>query len=99
MKENSYRQCRICRLLGNPVVYQLRVLLDSQDPLTASRLAMLTGRTVSTLSIHLAKLRVADLVRYDTTGKETLYRLKHRARTQGLLKYLARLVGASSRLT
>jgi predicted transcriptional regulator len=84
--------------LGNPVVYQLIVLLDSQGPLTPSRLATLTGRSVSTISIHLAKLRVSDLVRYETNGKETRYWLKHKARTQGLLRVLSGLVTDSSKL-
>jgi hypothetical protein len=28
MDETKYRESRICRLLGNPVIYQLVVLLD-----------------------------------------------------------------------
>ena len=99
MKEHRYRESRVCRLLGNPIVYQLIVLLDNGSPLTPSRLAALTGRKISTVSIHLAKLRSLDLVRYDTVGKETLYWLKHKARTKVLLSSLAKLVGASSKLT
>ena len=36
----------------------------------ASNLAKLAGRSVQTVSGHLAKLRAADIVRYDTAGKE-----------------------------
>jgi DNA-binding MarR family transcriptional regulator len=98
MEENRYRESRICRLLGNPIVYQVIVLLDSGGPLSPSRLADLTRRKVSTVSIHLAKLRAADLVRYETAGKETRYWLKHKARTKGLIRSLGRLVGASTKL-
>src|SRR5687767_12705463 len=98
MKENHYRESQICRLLGNPIVYQLIVLLDGGGSLTPSRLAALTGRKISTVSIHLGKLRSADLVRYDTVGKETRYWLKHKADTKRLLRSLEKLVGASAKL-
>ena len=73
MAEKRYRESRLCRLLGNPIVYQLVILLEAGGPLTSSKLAKLIGRQVSTISIHLGKLRAADVVRYDTSGKETRY--------------------------
>jgi len=63
MDEKRYRESRPCRLLGNPIVYQLVLLLDAGGPLTPSKLAKLIGRQISTISIHLAKLRNADVVR------------------------------------
>ena len=65
---------------------------------TPSQLAKLIGRQVSTISIHLAKLRSADIVRYDTAGKETRYWLKHKPEMKGLLKMLERVVDASAKL-
>jgi len=70
MDEVRYRESRVCRLLGNPVVYQLVLFLESGGPLTPSKLAKIAGRSVQTVSGHLAKLRAADLVRYDTNGKQ-----------------------------
>lgn len=98
MEEIKYRGSRVCRLLGNPVVYRISVLLAERGPLTPSELAKRTGRSVSTISIHLAKLRAADLVRYDTAGKRTRYWLKHRAEFEGLLKALERVVSSSTKL-
>lgn len=98
MDEPAYRQSRICRLLGNPVIYQLIVLLDTGGALTPSALAKLAGRSVQTVSGHLAKLRSADIVRYDSAGKEVRYWLKHRAGTRGLLKALEKIVNSASRL-
>ena len=83
MDEKHYRESQLCRLLGNPIVYQLVLLLDASGPLTPSRLAKLIGRQISTISIHLAKLRNADVVRYDTSGKETRYWLKHKSEMRG----------------
>jgi predicted transcriptional regulator len=98
MDETQYRESRLCRLLGNPVVYQLVVLLKDRGALTPSMLAKLTGRSVQTVSEHLAKLRVADVVRYDSKGRQVRYWLKHRKQSEDLLKVLRRLVHASTRL-
>jgi DNA-binding transcriptional ArsR family regulator len=97
MDEADYRQSRICRLLGNPVVYQLIVLLEMGGSMTPSKLAKAAGRSVQTVSGHLAKLRAADVVRYDTAGKEVRYWLKHKGEVQGLLKALHKVVHASTR--
>ena len=98
MDETQYRESRICRLLGNPVIYQLVVLLDDGGPMTPSHLAKLAGRSVQTVSGHLAKLRTADIVRYDTAGKEVRYWLKHRGETRALLKALEKIIHVSSQL-
>ena len=98
MEEKRYRESRLCRLLGNPIVYQIVLLLEAGGPLTPSRLAKLIGRQVSTVSIHLGKLRNADIVRYDTSGKETRYWLKHKSEMKGLLKMLEKVVDASAKL-
>jgi len=71
------------------------LLLDTGGPLTPSKLAKAIGRQISTVSIHLAKLRAMDVVRYDTAGKETRYWLKHKAEMKGLLRMLERVVEAS----
>jgi predicted transcriptional regulator len=96
--EIRYRESRVCRLLGNPIVYQLIRLLEANGPLAPSKLASLTGRQVSTISIHLGKLRNADIVRYDTSGKETRYWLKHKPEMEGLFRMLERVVGASAKI-
>jgi predicted transcriptional regulator len=88
----------VSRLLRNPVVHQLVSVLESCGPLTPSNLAKLIGRQVSTVSIHLGKLRAADVVRYDTSGKETRYWLKHKSEMKGLLRMLERVVNASAKL-
>jgi DNA-binding transcriptional ArsR family regulator len=88
----------MCRLLGNPVVYQLVLFLENDAPLTPSKLAKIAGRSVQTVSGHLAKLRAADLVRYDTEGKQVRYWLKHKRDTSKLIKALETIVHSSSKL-
>jgi DNA-binding transcriptional ArsR family regulator len=97
MEEKRNRESRLCRLLGNPVIYQLVLLLGAGGPQTPSKLAKVLGRQISTVSIHLAKLRNADVVRYATSGKETRYWLKHKAEMQALLKALGKVVAVSAK--
>jgi predicted transcriptional regulator len=96
--ESKYRESRLCRLLGNPVVYQLVSHLEENGPLTPSKLAKFTGRSVQTVSGHLAKLRAADVVRYDSDGREVRYWLKHKGHAAALLKVLEKMVQASTKL-
>ncbi len=98
MEESKYRGSRLCRLLGNPVICQLVLLLENTGPLTPSKLARFAGRSIQTVSGHLAKLRTADLVRYDSKGREVRYWLKHKPETRALLQALEKLVRASSKL-
>jgi DNA-binding transcriptional ArsR family regulator len=95
MEEKRYRESR---LLENPVVYQLVLFLENDVPLTPSKLAKIAGRSVQTVSGHLAKLRAADLVRYDTDRKQVRYWLKHKRDTGKLLKALETIVHSSSNL-
>ena len=98
MDEKRYRGSRLCRLLGNPVMYQMVVLLDGDGPLTPGKLAKFTGRQISTISSHLAKLRAADVVRYDTRGRQTRYWLKHKSEMRGFLKTMERVVEVSAKI-
>jgi DNA-binding transcriptional ArsR family regulator len=88
---SAYAGCGVIRL------YQLIVLLEMGGSMTPSKLAKAAGRSVQTVSGHLAKLRAADVVRYDTAGKEVRYWLKHKGEVQGLLKALHKVVHASTR--
>jgi DNA-binding transcriptional ArsR family regulator len=99
MDESKYRESRLCRLLGNPVIYQLVLFLQQSGPLAPSKLATATGRSIQTVSGHLAKLRAADLVRYDTDGKRVRYWLKHKRDTSRLLKALETIVQSSIKLS
>jgi DNA-binding transcriptional ArsR family regulator len=75
------------------------LFLETNGPLTPSKLARAVGRSIQAVSSHLAKLRAADLVRYDTDGKQVRYWLKHRHDTKKLLKALEGVVHSSSKLS
>jgi hypothetical protein len=95
MEEKLYRQSRLCRLLRNPVVYSIVAVLHDHDTMTPTQIVQAVGRSLGRVSALLAALRLADVVRYETAGGHTNYRLKHRAQTGRLLKALADFVEAA----
>ena len=98
MKESRYRESRVCRVLGNPVVYAMVQLLAERGPMAPSAIAKSVHRHVATTSYHLATLRTADLVRYDRKGGHTRYWLKHPDETELLLAALAALVRSAGQM-
>jgi DNA-binding transcriptional ArsR family regulator len=96
MDEKVYRQSRLCRLMGNPIAFAVVDALSQNKELTPSEIARAVGRSVSRVSHVLASLRLAEVVRYDTDGRQARYRLKHPRETRALLKTLASFIDSSS---
>ena len=96
MEEDSYRQSRLCRLLGNPIAFAVVQLLAENKELKPSEIARAVGTGVQRVSNILSALRLAEVVRYDTDGKRNLYRLKHPTEVRGVLGALSRFVNVTS---
>ena len=96
MEEKVYRQSRLCRLLGNPMAFAVVNALRESKELSPSEIARAVGRSVSRVSHVLAALRLAEVVRYETDGRQAHYRLKHPRETQQLLIALSRFIDSSS---
>ena len=96
MEQDSYRQSRLCRLLGNPVAFAVVELLAENKELNPSEIARAVGRSVQRVSTVLGALRLADVVRYDTDGKRNRYRLKHSSEVRNVLASLSRFVKVAS---
>ena len=98
MRESQYRESRVCRALGNPVVYAVLRLLHDRGPMSPTQIAVVVNRRLQTVSGHLAMLRAVDLVRYERRGGVTRYWLKHERETERLLAVLGDLVREASRM-
>jgi len=96
MEEQSYRQSRLCRLLGNPLAFAVVQLLAANKELNPSEIARAVGRSVQRVSTVLSALRLAEVVRYDTDGKCSRYRLKHPREVRNVLGALSRFVKVAS---
>ena len=96
MEEQSYRQSRLCRLLGNPITFAVVQLLAESKDLSPSEIAGAVGRSVSRISNVLGALRLAEMVRYDTDGRRARYRLKHPREVRRVIDALAGFVKTAS---
>lgn len=96
MEEGSYRQSRLCRLLGNPVAFTVVQLLAENRQMSPSEIAKAVGRSVSRISNVLAALRLTDVVRYETEGRQARYRLKHPREARKVLDALSGFVKIAS---
>jgi len=82
--------------LGNPLAFAIVAVLGEGKELNPSEIARAVGRSVSRVSHVLAGLRLAEVVRYESDGRQARYRLKHSRETQQLLEALAKLIDSSS---
>jgi DNA-binding transcriptional ArsR family regulator len=98
VEEESYRQSRLCRLLGNPVAFAVVELLGENKELNPSAIARAVGRSVPRVSNVLGALRLVAVVRYDSDGKRNYYRLKHPREIRQVLAALSRVVDAVSKV-
>jgi DNA-binding transcriptional ArsR family regulator len=96
VEEDSYRQSRLCRLLGNPVAFAVVELLAENKEVNPSEIARAVGSSVPRVSTVLSALRLAEVVRYDTDGKHNRYRLKHPSEARNVLASLSRFVKVAS---
>jgi DNA-binding transcriptional ArsR family regulator len=96
MEEKVYGQSRLCRLLGNPLAFAIMNVLSESKELNPSEIARAVGRSVSRVGRVLAALRLAEVVRYETDGRQARYRLKHPRKTRQLLQALAKFIDSSS---
>ena len=96
VEEITYRQSRLCRLLGNPVAFAVVALLTEGKDLSTSEIAKAIGRSVPRTSNILGALRLAELVRYETEGRYARYRLKHPRQIRKILEALSEFVKTTS---
>jgi DNA-binding transcriptional ArsR family regulator len=96
MEEKVYRQSGLCRLLGNPLAFAVVNALGQSKELSPSEIAKAIGRSVSRVSHVLAALRLAEVVRYETDGRQARYRLKHPRETRQLFQALGKFIDSSS---
>jgi DNA-binding transcriptional ArsR family regulator len=82
--------------LGNPVAFLIVRLLKDHGDMTPSEIGRSVGRSVSAISHVLAKLRLAEVVRYQTDGRLARYQLKHPREIRRILKDLSEFIDSTS---
>lgn len=93
MHETRYRASRVCRVLGNPLAYQI-VRAIGTGRSTPTELSRKVRASLVAVSIALRHLRQIDAVRYETDANRKIYWLKH----PELLVPLRRIEGVVERM-
>jgi DNA-binding transcriptional ArsR family regulator len=96
VEELSYRQSRLCRLLGNPIAFSVVSLLAENKQMSTGEIAKAISRSVPRTSNILAALRLAEVVRYETEGRHAQYRLKHPREVRRILNALSGFIKTTS---
>ena len=75
--EKKFRGSVVCRVLGYPVSYGIVKLLLERRKMNLPEIVKEIKRSKSTACGHLTKLRLANILRYEKKGKETVYWVKY----------------------
>lgn len=75
--EKKYRGSLICRTVGYPISYAIVKMLLDEGPMDLDGIARRVNRSKSAVCQHLAKLKLANLVRYEKKQQKTAYWIKY----------------------
>ncbi len=75
--EKKYRGSLICRTVGYPISYAIVKMLLDEGPMDLDGIARRVNRSKATACQHLAKLKLANLVRYEKKQQKTAYWIKY----------------------
>ena len=84
--EKRFRGSMICRVLGYPISYAIVKMLSESGEMTFKDLLKKVKRSKSTVCFHMTKLRMANIVRYEKKGAETIYWVKYPKETNAFLE-------------
>ncbi len=90
--EKKYRGSQICRVLGYPIPYAIVKLLLERGSMSLDELVKEVKRTKPTVCNHLAKLKLANIVRFDRKSRQTMYRIKYPQEITDFMKICEKLV-------
>ena len=94
--EKRFRGSIICRVLGYPISYGIVKLLLRQGKMDLDSITAAVKRSKPAVCCQLTKLRLANLIRYDRKGKNTVYWVKYPREIKRLLQTCEALVTRTS---
>jgi DNA-binding transcriptional regulator GbsR (MarR family) len=77
IEERKFRGSQLCRVLGYPIAYAIARLLLENGSMTLDEIVDEVRRSKPTVCGHLAKLKLANIIRYEKKGRETKYWIKY----------------------
>lgn len=75
--ERRFRGSLICRILGYPISYGIIKMLREQGKMSLDEIVPHVKRSKQAICLQLAKLKLANIIRYERKGKATTYWIKY----------------------
>jgi len=75
--EKKFRGSQLCRVVSYPIAYAIVHLLLERGSMSLDEIVKEVQRTKQTVCGHLAKLKLANIVRYEKKGRKTKYWIKY----------------------
>ncbi len=95
--EKRFRGSVVCRVLGYPISYGITKLLLEKKALDLETIASYVERSKQATCSQLTKLRLANIVRYEKSGKSTIYWIKYPKEVERIFAACETFVRRSSR--
>jgi predicted transcriptional regulator len=77
IQERKYRGSLICRTVAYPISYAIVKMLSDNGPMKLEQIVKRVQRSKATVCAHLAKLKLANIVRYEKEWRKTTYWIKY----------------------
>jgi len=90
--EKKYRGSVICRILGYPITYAICKLLLEKGPLELDEVIKHVKIKKPGVCLHLNKLKVANIIRYEKRWPKTFYWIKYPKEVKAFLNTCEKLV-------
>jgi DNA-binding transcriptional regulator GbsR (MarR family) len=75
--EKKFRGSLICRLLDYPVAYAITKMLLENGPMPLDDIVKHVKISKPGVCVHLRKLRIGHIIRYEKRWPNTIYRIKY----------------------
>jgi len=92
ISEKKYRGSLICRTVGYPISYAIVKMLLENGPMDLEQIVNRVKRSKATVCVHLAKLKLANIVRYEKEWRKTTYWIKYPKEVKKFLQSCEELV-------
>ncbi|UCG92047.1 MAG: winged helix-turn-helix transcriptional regulator [candidate division WOR-3 bacterium] len=90
--EKKYRGSVMCRILGYPITYAIVKLLLEHGPMELDEIVRRVKISKPGVSLHLKKLKIANIVRYEKRWPKTYYWIKYPEEVKDFLDASEKLV-------
>lgn len=95
--EKKYRGSLICRSVSYPIAYAIVKMLLEEGPMYLDDIVARVKRTKQAVCHHMAKLKTANLVRYEKENRNTRYWIKYPEEVKAFFVCCEKLVERATR--